>query len=311
MSESPSQFREYRILPLLCPFVKSIWSFEGEDTHHERTRERILPDACVELVIHFRHPFRNDFADGTTNLQPESFVVGQMKRFLEIERSGISGFVAVRFHARGAYLFLRSPLTEITNSVVPLKEIWNSRANEYGERVALARGMAPRVQIVEEMLLEALREKDRRDCAIERGVQLIQNATQPIGGRCGSYLEHGKATSMANPEREKRNAPIASRSVIGSSKSRISPFTRPRRRIRKEKLMKTSAFLATTPEQGNSSCASSTLRDSSISSPWKRSTNSSALLFSSAPRSKTLLPDGGRKKHIVFSTTTSLSKPLH
>jgi AraC-like DNA-binding protein len=180
MSESSPQFREHAIPPLLCPFVKSIWSFEDENIHRERTRERILPDACVELVIHFRDPFRNYFADRTTKLQPQSFVVGQMKRFLEIEPSGTSGFVAVRFHAHGAYLFLRSPLTEITNSIVPLKEIWNSRANEYSERVALARGMSARARIVEEMLLEALRENGQRDCAIERGVHLIQNATEPI-----------------------------------------------------------------------------------------------------------------------------------
>jgi AraC-like DNA-binding protein len=180
MSESGSPFREYAIPPPLSPFVKSIWSFEGRGTVHEKARERILPDACVELVIHFCHPFRNYFADGTTNLQPGSFVVGQMKRFLEIGPCEAIGFVAVRFHARGAYLFFRPPLTEITNSVVPLTEIWNARADEYTERVALARGMPARVRIVEEMLLEALRGNGSRDCAVERCVQFIQNASEPI-----------------------------------------------------------------------------------------------------------------------------------
>jgi AraC-like DNA-binding protein len=180
MSESESPFREYAIPPLLRPFVKSIWSFEDRRSLHGKSRERILPDACVELVIHFRDPFRNYFADGTTNLQPRSFVVGQMKHSLEIEPCGASGFVAVRFHARSAYLFLRSPLTEVTNSVVPLKEIWNSRADEYNERVALARGMSQRVRIVEKMLIEALCENGRQDCAVERCVQLIQNAAEPI-----------------------------------------------------------------------------------------------------------------------------------
>jgi AraC-like DNA-binding protein len=180
MSQSPTQFREHAIPSVLSPFVKVIWSLEDNDTRYEKSRERILPDACVELVIHFRDSFRNYFADGTTNLQPQAFVVGQMKRFLEIEPSGTSGFVAIRFHARGAYLFLRPPLTEITNSIVPLKEIWNSRANEYSERVALAGEMSARVRIVEEMLVEALRENGQRDCAIERCVQLIQNATERI-----------------------------------------------------------------------------------------------------------------------------------
>jgi AraC-like DNA-binding protein len=180
MTESRSQFREYAIPSALKPFVKLIWSLEDPANHYRKSRERILPDACVELVIHFRDPFRNYFGDGTTNLQPASFVVGQMKRFLEIEPCGTSGFVAVRFHARGAYLFLRPPLTGITNSVVPLKELWNKRADEYTERVALARGMSQRLRIVEQMLLEALRENDRRDCAVERCVQLIQDVTEPI-----------------------------------------------------------------------------------------------------------------------------------
>lgn len=152
-----------------------------EATHtHKAVRERILPDGCVELVMHFRDPFRNRFFDGTTNLQPQSFVVGQMKHFLEIEPIGPAGFVAVRFRARGAYLFFKPPLTEITDSVVPLCEVWNDRANEYTERVALARGMAARVQIVEQMLLEALRANGRRDSAMERCIRLIQNATEPL-----------------------------------------------------------------------------------------------------------------------------------
>jgi AraC-like DNA-binding protein len=180
MSENWSEFHEYAICPLLRPFLKSIWSLEDTCSRGEKSRERILPDGCVELVIHFRDPFLNYFANGTMNLQPESFVVGQMKRFLEIEPREASGFVAVRFHARGAYMFLPAPLTEIADSVVPLREIWNSRADEYTERVVLARGMSARVRIVEEMLLKALRENGRQDCVVERCVQLIQNATEPI-----------------------------------------------------------------------------------------------------------------------------------
>jgi len=226
MSESPSQFREHAIPPLLSPFVKSIWSLEDADTHYENSRERILPDACVELVIHFRDPFRNYFADGTTNLQPQSFVVGQMKRFLEIEPSGASGFVAVRFHARSAYLFLQSPLTEITNSVRPLKEIWNSRGDEYTERVALARGVSARVRIVEEMLLEALRENGRQDCAVERCVQLIQNATEPI-----AVTELASTLGLSSRQLVRRF-----QNAVGVSPKeflRVNRFIRAARRLRK------------------------------------------------------------------------------
>jgi AraC-like DNA-binding protein len=178
MSASAPRFHEYSIPSALAPFVKSIWSFQAETDLG--LRQRILPDACVELVIHFHDPFRNRFGNVPMNLQPQSFVVGQMKQFLEIEPSGRSGFVAVRFHARGAYRFFRPPLIEITNSVVDLNEIWNRRATEYTERVAIARGMSARMRVVEQMLLEALQENGRRDCAVERGVHLIQSAGEPI-----------------------------------------------------------------------------------------------------------------------------------
>ena len=178
MPASAPRIHEYSIPSALAPFVKSIWSFEAETD--SGLRQRILPDACVELVIHFHDPFRNRFGNSPMNLQPPSFVVGQMKQFLEIEPSGRSGFVAVRFHARGAYQFLRPPLTEIANSVVDLNEIWNRRATEYTERVASARGMSARVRVVERMLLEALQENGCRDCAVERSVHLIQSATEPI-----------------------------------------------------------------------------------------------------------------------------------
>jgi hypothetical protein len=141
MSEKGPQFPEYAIHPVLAPLVKSIWSLEDKGSGRKNVRERILPDGCIELVFHFRDPFRNYFASGRTDLQPPSFVVGQMKNFLEIEPSGSSGFVAVRFSARGAYRFFRAPMSEVADLVVPLQEVWKERANRYTERVALARGM--------------------------------------------------------------------------------------------------------------------------------------------------------------------------
>jgi len=174
MSQNSVQFQQYPISPLLAPFVKSIWSMQSNGAPRP-ARERILPDGCVELVIHFGDPFRNYFADGNTTMQPTTFVVGQMKHFLEIEPAGQTGFVAVRFSARGAYRFFKTPMSEVADSVVQLHEVWNARANEYADRVALARGMAERIRIVEQMLREALHGNRATDCAVERCVELIKN----------------------------------------------------------------------------------------------------------------------------------------
>jgi hypothetical protein len=64
MEQSAIRFREYQVHPSLAPYIKCIWSQESDHAIFDAGRERILPDSCVELVFHFRDPFRSHFADG-------------------------------------------------------------------------------------------------------------------------------------------------------------------------------------------------------------------------------------------------------
>ena len=167
-------FREYQVHAALAPFVKYIWSVERDRPIYDAPRERILPDSCVELVVHFGDPFRSHFANGVSDLQPRSFVAGQMKNFLEIEPAGRMGLIAVRFHARGAYLFFPKPLSAVTAGLVELEDVLGKCARDWTERIALAGGMAARVRIVEDVLLNLLRQKDRFDRAVDRCLHLIE-----------------------------------------------------------------------------------------------------------------------------------------
>jgi len=175
-----TRIREYPIHPDLAPFVKSVWSLESDGPIKAAVRERILPDSCIELVFHFSDPFRSYFANGESAIQPRSFVVGQMKRFLEIEPAGRAGFVAVRFLARGAHLFFHRPLSEVAAGVVDLEDLWRARAREWTERIALAPSMPARLRIVEGFLLGLLRENGRTDPAVDRGLELIEASAGQI-----------------------------------------------------------------------------------------------------------------------------------
>lgn len=174
MEHAAVRLREYPVHPALAPFVKCIWSQESDEAIFDSCRERILPDSCVELVFHFRNPFRTHFADGTTALQPHSFVVGQMNRFLDIEPEGRMGLIAIRFYARGAYLFFQRPLSEVAAGIVDLGEVWKERASELTERIALARDMTDRVRLMEETLLALLSRNSRFDPTVNRCLQLIE-----------------------------------------------------------------------------------------------------------------------------------------
>ena len=54
IAETNLSVREYPVHAALAPFVKCIWSQESDRVLFNSGRERILPDSCVELVIHFR-----------------------------------------------------------------------------------------------------------------------------------------------------------------------------------------------------------------------------------------------------------------
>jgi AraC-like DNA-binding protein len=174
MNTEAIRLRDYPLHPALTPFVKCIWSLESDGPISGAGRERILPDSCVELVFHFHDPYRSHFPDGETALQPRSFVVGQMKRFLEIEPAGRAGFIAVRFYARGAYLFFHRPLREVATGVVDLEDVWRDRAREWTERIAVAKGIEGRVRFIERALLSLLSQNGRTEPAVDRALEIIE-----------------------------------------------------------------------------------------------------------------------------------------
>jgi hypothetical protein len=159
---------------VLTPFVKLIWSLESDRSIRDAPRERILPDGCVELVFHFCDRFCTYFANGDSRIQPQSFVVGQMNRFIEIEPQGQIGFVAVRFHVHGAYRFLPGSLKAVAGGVVDTAEIWKGSSGEFTDRIAMAATMTGRIAIVEEMLLTALADNRHEDVLVDRALRLIE-----------------------------------------------------------------------------------------------------------------------------------------
>ena len=49
------KYAEYSPSPTLARFVKCYWSLEGDAARGARRVERVLPDGCVELVLHLDH----------------------------------------------------------------------------------------------------------------------------------------------------------------------------------------------------------------------------------------------------------------
>lgn len=94
-------YQEYEIPENLKPFVKVIWSMESESRVRDGPAIYILPDTCVELVVHFGDPLKTTFADNSVSVQERSFVVAQTKSFMTIQPCGKTGIIAAWFSALG------------------------------------------------------------------------------------------------------------------------------------------------------------------------------------------------------------------
>src|SRR5688572_23083675 len=103
----------------LRSFIKCFWTLEAEAVPLP-VRQRVVPDGCMEMIIHFGDRFHQYLEDGSRILQPQSFLFGQITRFLEIVPSGVTGVVAARFFPEGLTPFIDCPVSSLENKAVAM-----------------------------------------------------------------------------------------------------------------------------------------------------------------------------------------------
>ncbi len=111
------RYTEYPPAVRLLPYVECLlFAFDDELPLKARQTERVLPDGCMEWIFHLASPFRRLMANGTWDLQPRSFVVGELTRHLLLQPGGPTATMGIRFRPGGAYRFLPFSLNEFTNN---------------------------------------------------------------------------------------------------------------------------------------------------------------------------------------------------
>jgi AraC-like DNA-binding protein len=137
------KYTERRPSAILQPFVECIWTLNGAAREVAIQPERILPDGCMELILHRGTPFRR-----RGELQSHCFIVGQMIDPVFLQVSTRIEVIGVRFHPGGAYPFLMIPMHELTHRFISLAEVWGRLGKELEERVLGASSTRQAVRMV-------------------------------------------------------------------------------------------------------------------------------------------------------------------
>jgi AraC-like DNA-binding protein len=174
--------------PALSEHVECFW-FASSNAEPGGAPERVLPDGCLEWIFHLGAPFRRLNPAHEWELQPRSFVVGELTRFILLQPTGPVDTMGVRFRPGGAYRFLPFPVDLLTDSFVSTGNIWGRDGEYLEERVLSVRSHQDRQQAVETFLISRLPDSEPRrrfDAAISevmrsRGQTRVNQIAAAIG----------------------------------------------------------------------------------------------------------------------------------
>jgi AraC-like DNA-binding protein len=215
------KYQAYTPASELIPFVKCYWTLE-DDANQEAARQRIVPDGCMELIIHFGDPYRQFFENGTSIIQPRAFVFGQITNYIEIAPTGNSGIIAARFLPDGLSPLIELHVSTLENKAVSLNEVFGDAGLELERSILKAKDIPERIRVLEKFLLDRLSEPRSIDT-------ITKNCVDEILGSHGQLGMNELADKM---NIHRRNIERKFTSVIGMSPKQLARVIRLQSTIR-------------------------------------------------------------------------------
>jgi AraC-like DNA-binding protein len=223
----------------LQPFVKCYWTLDhpGDET---LTKQRVVPDGCMEMIFHHGDLYRQYFEDGTSVLQPRSFVFGQITTYLEIAPTGNSGIIAARFLPEGLAPFLSIPVSALEGKAVDMYTLFGEKGKTLEEEILNARDTKQRLQLIESFLLSLLEQPQTIDTITKACVEAIIQSQGQLG-----MTELADQVNINRRNMERRFA-----SVIGISPKQLSKVVRLQATLRMLEQKKFSSLTSLAYENG-------------------------------------------------------------
>lgn len=104
----------------LCDIIECYWIIENED--RTPVTQKIIPDGFVELIFHYRDPYRISI-DGSWTTQVRSLLAGQIDKHFYLENCGRSGIFGIKLQPTALTQLFGLNMKAYTNRVVDLSKV--------------------------------------------------------------------------------------------------------------------------------------------------------------------------------------------
>ena len=165
-------YKQYEPSHQLKPFIKCFWILEGPAITGTGQVEKILPDGCIEIIWHYGDAFKRVNYNGSTETQPGSFIIGQVKQYIQVMATGSIGVMGIRFYATGLAAFTNIPICAFTGQTVTLDNVFGKSVNTLLHNMAPA-GKDNKVALMQVLLIKKLGSNKKYDFVIDAIVKKI------------------------------------------------------------------------------------------------------------------------------------------
>lgn len=156
----------------LAAFVKCYWSLTAPK-EIEPTKQRILPDGCMEMIFHYGDAYLQYLENGIAIIQPKCFVFGQITSPLDIAPTGITEIFSVRFYPEAFTPFTDVAMGTMHNRAVPLATLFGNDGLDLEQEMLLSATTEERIKTVEAFLSKILASGKFIDRIAQSSVALI------------------------------------------------------------------------------------------------------------------------------------------
>lgn len=182
----------------LASLVKCYWTLEVPAV--ESQRQIIIPDGCIEMIFILGDDVKRITSGDDFTIQPRAMLLGQFVEPFFVEPTGYVDSFAVRFYPYGFANFLKTPIKNLAEKETPIELLFGEQDGKaLEERIIQAAGTSERIKIVEEFLLNKLRNKSTIDQVVKSTIDIIFSTN---GGAPINSILNGDSSKRRQLERK-------------------------------------------------------------------------------------------------------------
>jgi AraC-like DNA-binding protein len=159
------QIQIIKPLAIFASYIRYYWVLEADKSDGIVT-ERVIPNGAIEMMFHYRNPFKCLTSYNCVKKQPQSFLSGISSSYADVSTQGESGMITVTFYPHGACNFFPFPMNETENNDIDLNCLIGREAKIIEQKLYNAASLKERIQIIESFLLKQFSEIHTKDITL-------------------------------------------------------------------------------------------------------------------------------------------------